>query len=268
MQLNLWSFFAKTPPFLNVIVCSTGELAVKIHTGTKEYLMNPITKAVKTFSKKAREKRATIFRNSFLFDENTKILDLGSETGSNIHSVLQGTPVKPENIYIADIDTSLIEKGVNAYGFVPVLISESEQLPFEDGFFDIVYCSSVIDHVTIAKEQVWSLYSGKTFKEKSFNRQKVFANEIRRLGKQYFVQTPYKYFPIESHSWLPFIALLPRRVLILVLKFTNMFWVKKTSPDWHLLNRSQMSSLFGEANIVAEKSIGLTKSIMAIKNHY
>ncbi len=229
--------------------------------------MNLIKKLVRDFSKKARAKRAFIFRNSFLIDENTKILDLGSETGSNIHAVLQGTPYQPKNVYIADIDSSLIEKGASRYGFVPVLISESEQLPFDDGFFDIVYCSSVIEHVTVPKEQVWALYSGKEFKVKSLNRQKKFANEIQRLGKQYFVQTPYKHFPVESHSWLPFMAWLPRRMLIPTLKITNAFWLKKTSPDWYLLSRSELSSLFQNANIISEKSFNLTKSIMAIKNH-
>lgn len=229
--------------------------------------MDPITKLFTVYSKKAREKRASVFRNSFLIDENTKILDLGSEAGSNIHAVLQGTPVKPQNIYIADIYQSLIKKGAATYGFVPVLINESEQLPFDDGFFDIVYCSSVIEHVTVSKKQVWLLYSGKEFKNKSLMRQKVFANEIRRLGTQYFVQTPYKHFPIESHSWLPFIAWLPRRMLLPLLKITNIFWVKKTTPDWYLLNQKEMSSLFHDANIISEKSFGLTKSLIVIKSH-
>lgn len=230
-------------------------------------MVNPIAKLVKAYSKRARDKRASVFRNAFLIDGNTTILDLGSETGSNIHSVLQGTHFKPKNIYIADIDSSLIEKGAKSYGFVPVLISESEQLPFEDGFFDIVYCSSVIEHVTVPKEQVWSLYSGKEFKDRSLKRQKAFAKEIQRLGKQYFVQTPYKHFPVESHSWLPFLSWLPRRMLIPVLKITNSFWVKKTSPDWYLLNQKEMSRLFQDANIYFEKSLGLKKSIMAIKNY-
>jgi SAM-dependent methyltransferase len=229
--------------------------------------MNLITKLVKSYSKKAREKRSFIFRNSFFINENTKILDLGSETGSNIAEVLKGTSFKPENVYIADINAAFIKKGADLYGFVPVLINESEQLPFDDHFFDIVYCSSVIEHVTVPKKEVWSLLSGKEFRTKSLNRQKVFANEIRRLGKQYYVQTPYKHFPVESHTWLPFIAWLPRRIQIPLLKITNTFWVKKTNPDWYLLNRKEMSGLFEEAIIVSEKSFGITKSIMAIKDH-
>jgi SAM-dependent methyltransferase len=227
--------------------------------------MNPITKLVKSISKKARKKRAIVFRNSFTIDENTKILDLGSETGSHIHSVLQGTRYNPRNVYIADIDSHYVEKGANRYGFVPLIINESESLPFEDGFFDIVFCSSVIEHVTVPKDQVWSLCSGKEFKNISSRRQQVFADEIQRLGKQYFVQTPYRHFIIESHCWLPFIAWMPRRILIPMLSFTNRFWVKKTRPDWYLLNRKQMHSLFNDARIVSEKTFGFTKSILAIK---
>ena len=185
--------------------------------------MNPITKIVKAISKKAREKRAVVFRDSFLLNENTKILDLGSEIGTNINAVLQETSVKPENVFIADIDSSFIKKGAKIYGYQPVLINESEKLPFVDGFFDIVYCSSVIEHVTVEKEEVWTLLSGKKFKERSLIRQKEFAEEIRRLGKQYFVQTPYKHFPIESHSWLPFVGWLPRKFQVRVLKITNKF---------------------------------------------
>lgn len=228
--------------------------------------MNPIATLVMGFSKKARQARAALFRNTFCLDAQTKILDLGSESGSNIHLVLQGTPVRPENTYIADIDPLLIERGKQAFGYTPVLISESGRLPFADHFFDIVYCSSVIEHVTVPKDRVWSLASGRVFKKEALARQKEFAREIQRLGKQYFVQTPYKHFPIESHTWLPFASWLPRRALISTLRVTNSFWVKKTSPDWYLLNKSELSNMFKDAKIVDEKSFGLTKSIMAIKS--
>lgn len=228
--------------------------------------VNLVKKIVKHFSKKAREKRAVIFGNSFVFDENTKILDLGSERGSNIHMILKGLPVKPGNIYIADINEKAINEGAKAYGFVPLLIDEESLLSFTDGYFDIVYCSSVIEHVTIPKEQVWEMRSGSEFREKSLVRQDVFSKEIQRLGQQYFVQTPYKYFPVESHTWLPFVSFLPRRLLVPILSFTNLFWVKKTTPDWNLLTKVEMSSMFAGAKIVEEKFLGFTKSIMAIKS--
>ncbi len=227
--------------------------------------MNPIVNVIMAFSKKARERRAAIFRSAFVIDADTRILDLGSGTGSHIHAVLRGTPVKPDNVYIADIDSAPIEQGKAEFGFVPVLISESKGVPFPDGYFDIVYCSSVIEHVTVLKERVWSMYSDHEFKRESLIHQKRFAQEIQRVGKQYFVQTPYKHFPIESHICLPFLAYLPRWMLIPLLRFTNLFWVMKSNPDWHLLNRNEMADLFENAKIIDEKAFGLTKSIMAVK---
>ena len=57
-------------------------------------------------------------------------------------------------------------------------------LPFADGEFDLVYCSSVIEHVPPA-------------------RRAAFAAEIRRVGRGWFVQTPAFSFPLEPHSLLP-----------------------------------------------------------------
>jgi SAM-dependent methyltransferase len=229
--------------------------------------MSPIAKLFQNFSSQARAKRAELFRNSFVLDDTTKILDLGSESGSNINAILIDTNVKHENVYIADIDSTAVNKGHTEYGFVPVLIDESEKLPFEDRFFDIVFCSSVIEHITVPKADVWSIRSGREFKVKSLHRQREFSREIERIGKQYFVQTPYKHFPIESHTWLPFIAWLPRWLLIPVLRLSNRYWLKKTTPDWYLLDKKLMRQFFRCAEIRVEKKFGLTKSLIAIRSN-
>ena len=224
-----------------------------------------ITSAFRFFSQKARSKRAELFRRTFDLNEDTRILDIGSETGANIHNVLRGTRVRPQNVYIADIQPRLLEMGEAAYGFVPVFVKEAGPLPFPDQFFDIVYCSSVIEHVTLPKEQVWEEWSGSRFRAAAWVRQKEFAQEIRRLGKRFFVQTPYRHFPIEPHSWLPFAAWLPRWALIPTLRAANYAWVTRPVPDWYLLDRGEMRELFGDAKIMEEKAFGLIKSIMAVK---
>ena len=107
-------------------------------------------KLIQVFEKsaaRARQRRAALFRNAFPLSAETRILDLGSESGGHIHSVLQGTAVSPQNVYIADIRLDAIARGAKQYGFQPVALGESGELPFPDGFFDIVYCSSVIEHV-------------------------------------------------------------------------------------------------------------------------
>jgi hypothetical protein len=216
--------------------------------------------------KAERERRASLFRTEFGLSDGTRILDLGSEWGGNIRAVLDGTPVRPENTFIADINPQALERGRESFGFVPVLVGQSGKLPFPDGYFDIVYCSSVIEHVTIPKDQVWSLRSGKQFRELSLAHQREFAREIQRVGRQFFVQTPYRWFVLESHSWLPFVSWLPRRAQLPVLKAAKKFWPKSTHPDWYLLNKREFAGMFEGAEIRAEKWLGLTKSIMAVKS--
>lgn len=226
--------------------------------------MNYATQLARQYSANARRKRAQIFKSLFSLTPDTKILDLGSEDGTHIHSLLKDTEVRPQNVYIADIKQDLIDKGHRQYEYNPVFIDESKPLPFEDHYFDIVYCSSVIEHVTFPKEEVWKVRCGKTFRNTSLQRQKQFAQEIERVSKQYYVQTPYRYFFLESHSWLPFVAWLPRWALLPFLRTINRFWIKKTNPDWHLLDSREMSSLFSGASIVKERSMGMTKSLMAV----
>lgn len=191
---------------------------------------------------------------------------MGSENGTNIFNVLKDAAYEPENVYIADISRDAVKNGASLYGFKPVVVDESGNLPFEDGFFDIVYCSSVIEHTTVPKAELWEWRDGKKFKEASWERQSGFAREITRLGKQYFVQTPCKTFPIESHTWLPLVGHFPREVLLPILRLSNRYWVKAADPDFNLLGLSEMQQLFPDAEIVLETKYGFTKSLMAIRN--
>ncbi len=229
--------------------------------------MESFRRIASEFSNSARQRRAVLFRRLFELTARTRILDLGSEAGTNIHNILKGTPVLPENVYIADISENLIRSGQKRFGYSPVVLKESGSLCFPDKFFDIVYCSSVIEHVTLPKEEVWGVTSGKMFRQAGFKRQQEFAGEIRRLGKGYFVQTPYRYFPIESHTWLPLVGFLPRVLLIPTLRLANRFWIKSTTPDWLLLDFRMISSLFPDDEVRAERFAGLVKSVIVVRTN-
>lgn len=227
--------------------------------------MNGVDAVVQGVRRQARAKRAHVFRDAFRLAPSTRIIDIGSEDGSAIAAVIDGTPIRPGNVHIADIDENGIRDGARRFGFVPVPIPESGRLPFGDGYFDIVYCSSVIEHVTVPKSEVWSVTSGSQFRARARPRQREFAEEIRRLGKAYFVQTPSRWFPIESHTWLPLLGFLPRSWQIRAIRLSNRYWVKHTSPDWHLLTARELQELFPDAEIRRERFLGMTKSLMAIR---
>jgi SAM-dependent methyltransferase len=116
----------------------------------------------------------------------------------------------------------------------------ADGLPYADGEFDLVYSSSVIEHVPPA-------------------RRRAFADEVRRVGRGLYVQTPAYSFPVEPHSLLPLAHWLPaparRRV-----------WHLGVQGEWEdipLLKRGEVAGLFG-APVHAERVLGLAKSWVAI----
>ena len=198
-----------------------------------------------------------------MLTRKTKILDFGSSDGSHINEIVKNTKINKCNVYIADIDKNELNRGRKKFGFKTILIGENSILPFRNKYFDIVYPNSVIEHVTVEKKKIWKINSNKEFRKIALKNQNKFAKEIIRLGKNYFVQTPYKHFPIESHSWLPFVQYLPRPILINSIKILNLFWIKKTQPDWNLLLMSDMKKFFPNSKIIQEKSLGCVKSIIS-----
>jgi SAM-dependent methyltransferase len=100
----------------------------------------------------------------------------------------------------------------------------TEGLPFQDGEFELVYCSSVIEHVAPA-------------------RRAAFAAEIRRVGRAWYVQTPAHSFPIEPHSLLPGAHWLPHAL-------RRPYWRLGATGGWEaieLLTRAELEALFGPA---------------------
>ena len=116
----------------------------------------------------------------------------------------------------------------------------AEGLPFADGEFDLVYCSSVIEHVPPA-------------------RRAAFAREIRRVGRGWFVQTPAWSFPLEPHALLPFAHWLP-------VGLRRSYWKFGAAGEWEeisLLKRIEVEALFGPA--LAERVGPLTKSWVCVQ---
>jgi SAM-dependent methyltransferase len=214
------------------------------------------------FSGRQRAKRGQMFRDAFDIGPETRILDLGGGTGGHIASILTG----PANVTVADISTSdLAQAKERGYSTVQ-LQGDEDVMPFEDDTFDIVFCSSVIEHVTGPKDEMRWMKDDRRFNESADRYQGQFASELRRITKGYFVQTPYKYFIVESHSWLPvFIVMMPRWMMVPTIRFTNMFWPKGTRPDFRLYTRKQMREQFPDSEIASERVLGMTKSLIAVK---
>ena len=102
-------------------------------------------------------------------------------------------------------------------------------------------------------------------------RQKQFAAECMRCGQGFFVQTPNKWFPFDTHTLMPFAHWLPQRFFRKLVRFSPRFVLFKPDPpdledfrNMRLLGRRELQELFPEAEIIEEKFLGITKSLIAV----
>lgn len=125
---------------------------------------------------------------------------------------------------------------------------------FQDQQFDIVFSNSVIEHVG------------------DMARQQLFAQEVQRVAKKYWVQTPYKHFPIEPHFVFPFYQYLPRQSRNFIAKVWPFSFAKMLNLDpiaeaehiW-LLGKRDLRTLFRNAELYHENFMGLTKSLIVYR---
>jgi Methyltransferase domain len=209
------------------------------------------------YSHHFRAKRFRIFRdivdNTISKKGQCRILDVGGtlEFWETFGSDLDWSKVtvKLLNLALSDV----VHPGISS------LAGDARSMPtFDNNSFDIVHSNSVIEHVGRWSDMV------------------SMAEEIRRLAPAYFVQTPYFWFPMEPHARFLFLHWMPESWRYrLVLRFRCGFWEKQLNIDAAmkkiqsavLLDKLQLQYLFPDAKIIPERFLGVTKSLIAIRQN-
>ena len=128
--------------------------------------------------------------------------------------------------------------------------------PFGEGEFDVVFSNSVIEHVG------------------DFDDQRRMADEVRRVGRRYFVQTPNYYFPVEPHFVCPLFQFLPEAARARLVQHFALGTYERLPEraraleavrEFRLLSLGELKRLFPGATIYKEKWLGLTKSFVAFE---
>ena len=133
------------------------------------------------------------------------------------------------------------------------MIGNALYLPFKDKSFDIVFSNSLIDH----------LYT--------FDNQKKFASEVKRVGKGYFIQTWNRKFPYEPHYLTPFIHFAPKALQRRVIRYVTLYGLLSKPSQEHIddlvdqiipSTKVEISSLFPDACLIEKKILGMTKDFI------
>ena len=183
-----------------------------------------------------------LFSKLFVIDDRVTVLDVG---GSAFNWTLVS---ERPRLTILDV----YDHG-NKVPWANYIVGDGCKIAFDSRSFDIVFSNSVIEHVGGAE------------------RQRQFAAECMRCGKAFFVQTPNKWFPLDTHTLMLFAHWLPQRIFRKVLRFSpRLMFLKSDAGDladfsnMHLLSKRDMEQLFPGAEILKEKFFGITKSLIAV----
>src|SRR5689334_5018699 len=199
-------------------------------------------------SRRFRRRRMQRFLLAFPISSKTSILDIGGTPDcwelieSRPRVVLLNTPRAKEDLQ----------------GAASWVAGDGRALPFADQAFDIVFSNSVIEHVGDAESQ------------------RRFADEVMRVGRSWWVQTPNRWFPVEQHLLTPIVHWLPKPwQRAIVPRFTVWSLVTRLSEDRRrfylehylgevrLLSAAELRDLFPGARLIRERFWGLTKSLIA-----
>jgi hypothetical protein len=195
-----------------------------------------------------RKRRMREFMKAFLPVPQTKILDVG---GTPMNWMLVNSQ---SQITLLNLDTTGSANQLPAnFNYV---IGDGVRLNYPDGEFDICFSNSVIEHVGSLEDQ------------------HKFADEVRRVGRGIWVQTPARSFFFEPHLLTPFIHFLPKNIQRKLLRnFT--VWGLLTRPDekrvdqflseTRLLSYDEMKALFPDCEIRIEKLLFFTKAFVAVR---
>jgi ubiquinone/menaquinone biosynthesis C-methylase UbiE len=145
--------------------------------------MEAILKLIAPIHRKLRAQKCNLFFEALKPQRGDSLLDVGGGTGilGEFGRIYRYFTV----VQVVNLDTQKIEE--EGLEHVRCGVADGCSLPFPDHSFDWVFSNAVIEHVGGAY------------------RQQQFAEEIRRVARKgYFVATPYRYFPIDPHTLLPF----------------------------------------------------------------
>jgi len=125
-------------------------------------------------------------------DPDTSVLDLGvtsDDTFPESNYFESFYPYHEKVTCTGTEDGSYLETKFPDVRYIQVIAGQ--RLPFGDKEFDVVFSNAVVEHTGSRVEQ-------------SF-----FIHEICRVGRRFFITTPNRWFPVETHTGIPLLHFLP-----------------------------------------------------------
>jgi len=191
-----------------------------------------------------RARRWTAFLETFPEVSEYRILDLGG-TADFWHR----SQLRPHRVTVVN----LTEPGT-PNGWIDAVIGDACTYR-PTGEFDLVISNSLLEHVG------------------GHARRRELAAVIQDAAPRHWVQTPYRYFPVEPHWLCPGMQFLPVSTRSTIARRWPL--AHSRAADRHeavdsvlwteLIGRTEMVELFPDSHVFFELMLGLPKSLLAVR---
>lgn len=196
----------------------------------------------------ARRKMYDLFVRLIQPDETTKVVDVGVTPDQDLadsNAFEQFFP-HPSNLTVTSIeDVSGLEL---RFPGVRAVQTKGSTLPFDDRSFDVAFSSAVLEHVGGTAGQ------------------RYFLSEVMRVADRFFVTTPNRWFPLELHTFIPFVHWLPRSVHRWLLGKVRLgFWAQEANLN--LLSVRDIRRLMpagADYSVHRHRLLGLTSNLIIV----
>lgn len=193
-----------------------------------------------------RQRRNEEFKRRFPDLADMRVLDLGGTADTWL------TPsMRARSITIVNIDSAVKDPGQPGMELI-----HADACAGGFGKYDLVFSNSMMEHLG------------------GHARRRQFSDVVQESASSWWVQTPYRYFPIEPHWIFPGFQFLPFRLRLIICQHwdtLNMPACKETAEaselvaSTELISATEMRVYFPTSEIWFERILGIPKSLVAIK---
>ena len=143
----------------------------------------------------SRRRKLELFMRELRPGPETTVLDVGvTDSGYGddpygTHNFFEALYPWPERI--TAVSTQHLRRFSESFPAVRAVRADGRDLPFADGEFDVGFSNAVLEHVGGREDQ------------------RAFVRELCRAALRVFLATPNRWFPLDSHTLVPFAHWLP-----------------------------------------------------------
>lgn len=223
---------------------------VEEHTTTRHRARRLIVDGPTSLGSRARAGRWRQLLDTFPDLQNMSVLDMGGTVEFWLRA-----PVQPRSVHVVNVEDPPDAPLPHWLRADVADVCNPPHGLLDEGGYDIAVSNSVIEHVGGDQQRA------------------AFAQVAARCAPRMWVQTPYRFFPIEPHWVCPFLQFMPLAMRARV----AMWWpLVHTRPvDFNeaveslmateLIDITAMRRYFPDAEIRYERVLGLVKSVIAVR---